>query len=81
MNTKYQNGKIYTIRNITDDNLIYVGSTIDTLPSRFYNHKSSCKRLLQGSLYNHIINNDWTDWYIELHEKFPCNDMTELHKR
>ena len=25
--------------------------------------------------------NDIDDWYIELYEKFPCNDKQELHKR
>jgi hypothetical protein len=33
------------------------------------------------SLYYYIENNDWTDWYIELYEKYPCNDRQELHKR
>ena len=81
MDLKYQKGKIYTIRNKTDDDLIYVGSTIDTLPSRFYNHKADCKRRMNYSLYYYIENNDWTDWYIELYEKYPCNDRQELHKR
>ena len=32
---KYQNGKIYTIRNKNDDTFIYVGSTIQLLHERF----------------------------------------------
>ena len=34
---KYQNGKIYTIRNKNDDNLIYVGSTVQPLHKHFMN--------------------------------------------
>jgi len=81
MDMKYLKGKIYTIRKITDDNLIYVGSTIDTLPRRFYSHKSNCKRGYNVSLYNYIENDDWTDWYIELYENHPCNNKQELERR
>ena len=38
-NNRYKNGKIYTIRNINDYNLIYVGSTIQPLYKRFHDHK------------------------------------------
>ena len=34
----YSKGKIYTIRNKNDNNLIYVGSTIETLTSRMSKH-------------------------------------------
>jgi hypothetical protein len=27
------------------------------------------------------VNNDWTDWYIELYENYPCNSKNELCKR
>ncbi len=36
---KYKNGKIYTIRYKNDDNLIYIGSTIQPLYKRFADHK------------------------------------------
>ncbi len=32
-------------------------------------------------LYKNIIENDWTDWYIELYENYPCNNKSELCKR
>ena len=79
---RYQRGQIYTIRNITDDAMIYVGSTISPLPKRFYIHKQSC---LCGkstiNLYNYITDNDWSNWYIELYEDFPCNSKKELERR
>lgn len=81
MNTKYQKGKIYTIRCRTDDNLIYVGSTIDYLSSRFYNHKAHCKKKHKVSLYDYIENDDWSNWYIELYEFYPCNNKQELYRR
>ena len=40
MSDKYKNGKIYTIRYKNDDSLIYVGSTIQPLFKRWYEHKS-----------------------------------------
>jgi hypothetical protein len=78
---KYNNASIYTIRNRADDSLIYVGSTIGAIHKRLSVHKSSCKMGKSGSLYSHIINNDWTDWYIELYEKVNCNSREELCRR
>ena len=40
---KYKNGKIYTIRFNDDNNLTYVGSTIQSLYQRFADHKKKCK--------------------------------------
>ncbi len=27
------------------------------------------------------VNNDWSNWYIELYENYPCNNREELCKR
>jgi hypothetical protein len=78
---KYNNASIYTIRNRADESLIYVGSTIGPIHKRLSLHKSNCKMGKSGSLYSHIINNDWTDWYIELYEKVNCNSREELCRR
>jgi hypothetical protein len=78
---RYKRGKIYTIRNITDDTMIYVGSSIDTLPKRLGKHKADCKSGKRISLYNYIENNDWSNWYIEWYEDFPCNSKQELNRR
>jgi ribosomal protein S16 len=79
---RYKRGQIYTIRNFNDNALIYVGSTIEPLPNRFYKHKRDCKSGKRANrLYNHIINNDWSDWYIEFYEYYPCNNKQELSKR
>ena len=78
---RYKRGMIYTIRNIKDDTMIYVGSTINNLSKRFNSHKDACKKDLNVNLYLYIENNDWTDWYIELYENCPCNNRKELDRR
>jgi hypothetical protein len=78
---RYKEGKIYGIRNITDDTKIYIGSTIISLAQRFKQHKTKCKNGIECVLYNNIENNDWTLWYIELYENYPCNSKKELERR
>jgi len=78
----YQNGVIYAIRSHQCDD-IYIGSTAQPLHKRFYGHKALYKHWLKGnkpycSSY-HIIK--YEDVYIELLEKYPCNDRTELNQR
>ena len=77
----YQEGKIYTIRNYTDNSLIYVGSTTEKLARRLAKHRSDCNAGSCISLYSHIVDNDWSNWYIELYEYYPCNNRTELNRR
>ena len=78
----YQNGKIYTIRCKTDDTLIYVGSTTQTLSQRMTQHRSKYKGKKQNcSLFKYIIDDNWCDWYIELYELYPCNEKCELERR
>ena len=79
---KYSRGKIYTIRCHTDATLVYVGSTIEKrLSARFAGHKRNKK----VSLYKYVNDADhkthWDDWYIELHELYPCTCIMELCKR
>ena len=77
----YQNGKIYTVRCRTDDTLIYVGSTAEErLSARWGRHKTQKK----VSLFEYVkeyFNGDWSDWYIELYQLYPCNSKMELEKR
>jgi hypothetical protein len=77
----YANGKIYTIKNKNDTSLIYVGSTIQTLSTRFTKHKNDYKNKKYNSKLYDTVNNDWTDWYIELYELYPCDNKTELCKK
>ena len=83
---KYQNGKIYTIRNKNNDTLIYVGSTVQPLHKRFHAHKfNAYNEKCKG--YNMLLYqkmreiNNINDWYIELYEDFPTERKELLHKR
>ena len=73
---RYKRGKIYTIRCRYDNDLIYVGSTIQPLSKRIGLHRiaKNC------SLYQYV-NGDWNNWYIELYEEYPCNNKNILEKR
>jgi hypothetical protein len=79
----YQNGKIYTIRYKKDSSLIYVGSTCLPLWMRFSIHKNVCYNP-NDKAYNHKLyvkireTDDLDNWYIELYEKFPCENKTQL---
>jgi hypothetical protein len=83
MDNKYKNGKIYSIRNINDDTLIYVGSTIGPLYKRFSQHKSNSKnsKYENTHLYIKMNESDINDWYIELFEDFPCERKEQLTQR
>ncbi len=80
--SNYSRGKIYTIRCRTDDTLIYVGSTIESrLSARFCKHKSQPHCSLSQFINNPENNTSWDNWYIELHEEFPCEHKMQLIKR
>ena len=50
----YSREKIYTIRSRTDDNLIYVGSTIQALSTRFAGHKAKSIKNPDYKIYKTI---------------------------
>ncbi len=79
MPQKYSNGKIYTIRNRLDNEMIYVGSTIDRLCNRFAKHKYESKR--NPNIYFYSFVSNWDDWYIELYENIKCENKEQLLKR
>ncbi len=79
----YNNGKIYTIRCKSDNNLIYVGSTTQPLHKRFHEHK---RKLNQGKYNNRLLYNKMNElgidnFYIELYENYSCSSKEELNRR
>ena len=76
----YQNGKIYKILNNIDGE-IYVGSTIETLGQRMAKHRGSMKQRPHYKLYKHMHELNVENFYIELIENYPCNDVYELRAR
>ena len=79
MDTKYLKGKIYTITNINDNTLVYVGSTTQTLRKRLANHIQDYNRDKCCGFYKYVEN--WEDWKIELYEKYPCENREQLNKK
>ena len=78
----YTKGRIYTIRNFID-NEIYVGRTAQALHRRFQKHKSNinndiCK---ERKLYKKMLQLGVDNFYIELIEEFPCENIEQLRKR
>lgn len=76
----YSKGQIYTIRCRDDPEMVYVGSTINTLTKRLYSHKSEAKRSPNILVYKTIAGN-WSNFYIELYELYPCSCKNELVRR
>jgi hypothetical protein len=80
IDNRYLKGKIYIIKNKNDTSKIYVGSTIETLNSRYSKHKHDSKNYKNRcNLYKHVY--DWSDWEMTLHEDYPCNNKKELEQR
>jgi hypothetical protein len=79
---RYQQGKIYTIRNYVDDE-VYVGSTCMPLAKRLYGHKIKSKNNYSNmSLYKHVQKiGGWDQFYIELYENYPCATIQDLYQR
>ena len=82
MPVDYQGGKIYTIRSPETDKY-YIGSTTQTLPKRFYEHKKDYERFQDGKKHNitsfQILELEGA--YIELLELYPTNSKAELERR
>ena len=74
-------GKIYKISCKSDPNLVYVGSTTQSLGQRLRVHKWHCRKLLNNmKLYQHV-NNDWSNWQIELIEEVQYKYKNHLRIR
>lgn len=76
--SKYKQGKIYKLVNDLTDEIIYVGSTIQTLHKRMYGHTSSVKTKPQP-VHNHI--NEYIgieNVSINLIANYPCNTKKQL---
>jgi hypothetical protein len=75
---KYQNGKIYQIVSFSHPDLIYYGSTIQTLSMRFAGHRRDTKKENSNSSKQIIC---FDDAKILLIENYPCNSKEELTKK
>jgi hypothetical protein len=78
----YQKGKIYKLWS-PSKNLVYYGSTVQTISQRLADHLKKFKNYNNG-------NNDYTtsflvldcdDYKIELIEEYPCNNKQQLFRK
>ncbi|MCP4529097.1 MAG: DUF1682 domain-containing protein [Aestuariibacter sp.] len=74
----YQKGKIYKLYSISNEELVYYGSTIETLSSRLskhiyeYKNKPSCESKLVLAA---------GDYKMELIENYPCANKQQLERK
>jgi len=80
MEGKYQNGKIYCIKNNLDND-VYVGSTTQPLSKRMSDHRKDMKKHPGRILYSKMHELGSEQFYIELIEEYPCENLVELHRR
>jgi hypothetical protein len=79
----YQKGKIYRIIS-PSKNLVYYGSTIETLPQRLAKHKYAHKvynEQNKGHNCGSFVIFDCEDYKMELLEEYPCNNKQQLLKK
>ena len=78
----YQQGKIYKLINNESSEILYVGSTCDTLPKRLGGHKTKSKQYPNRKVYKNIMEKGgWDNVRIVLIEKWPCDERIDLLKR
>ena len=79
---KYNNGKIYKIWNISNDE-VYVGSTCNPLHKRMSYHRSVVNhpKYEHRNLYKMMDEVGIQNFNIELIEDFPCNNKDQLRRR
>ena len=74
-------GKVYKISCKSDPSLVYVGSTTKSLRDRLRSHRKDCRKMqINMKLYQHV-NNDWSNWKIELIEEVQYEDKKQLYER
>ena len=78
----YKNGKIYCLRNYLNDE-IYIGSTCQSLSRRMaYHRQDSIKQNRQRILiYKTMTELGRDNFYIELIEEYPCENLSQLTRR
>jgi hypothetical protein len=77
----YSKGKIYSIRSRSRPDLIYIGSTVQTLAQRMGVHVSTFKHRGMNMNESSKFVLEIGDAYIELIEACPCATKDELHRR
>jgi len=80
----YQNSKIYKIVSHSNPDLIYYGSTTQSLSSRMSQHRGIYRMYTSGKIKYYVSAYDilkYEDAIILLVENFSCSNKEELHKK
>jgi hypothetical protein len=75
----YQHSKIYKIWS-PSKNLVYYGSTVQTISQRLTDHLTKYKTNNRGNCSSCLVL-DCEDYRIELVEYYPCNNKQQLLKK
>jgi hypothetical protein len=73
----YSEAKIYFLKEAKDDQIFYVGHTTMSLEERLYFHKYCVEKGSELMVHQYIIIND-VDFYIDLHQDYPCETKSEI---
>ena len=73
-------GRIYIIKN-TQNNLMYVGSTIRDLETRMKQHRKDMYKFTNFKLYKAMTEFKPDNFYINLLEEYEYNDIKDLRKQ
>ena len=78
----YRKGKIYKILNTLDDDC-YIGSTTQTLSKRMAKHRKDMHSEVKEDrmLYIEMRIHGSENFYIELVEEYPCENIEQLRQR
>jgi hypothetical protein len=76
----YQKAKIYKLVNLLTNEILYIGSTCNTLNRRWNNHKSKACNY-QYPIYIKMREIGVDNVIIELIELYPCNNKIELEQQ
>ncbi len=79
--SEYSEGKIYKIYIPGFNDVVYIGSTIQSLEDRFKKHKYQCKSNAEYQFASHPFFQEDCESIIELVEAYPCNSKQELLAR
>jgi len=78
MNNKYLNWKIYFLKNKINNSIVYIGSWILPLKTRYWIHKNHWIINPKRKIYKFINEIGIDNIYIILYKNFPCNNKKEL---
>ena len=76
---RYSDSKIYCLWG--NDNYYYIGSTINELKNRLYDHKKHSQLFPDRKVYKHFNTLGWNNVKIECLEEYSCADRNELLKK